>query len=88
MHPAASLTGIVRAQILIFSAYLLHAPLANRLDRIRLTSDTRYFPRDGPVDERHMALEGSEDGHTRVFERLHGQRTMAQACQEWGLVFR
>ena len=67
--------------ILVFSTYMLHAPLTNTSDRVRFSSDTRYFlagDEDG-VDHRHMGPIPDE------FERHQGDKTMRQACIEWGL---
>ena len=67
--------------ILIFSTYMLHAPLTNHSDRVRFSSDTRYFlanDADG-VDSRHMGPVPDE------FERRQGDKTMRQACTKWGL---
>ncbi len=38
--------------VLIFGMYMLHAPLQNRTDRFRLSTDTRYQLASEPVDER------------------------------------
>ena len=67
--------------ILLFSAYLLHAPLVNHSDRVRLSSDTRYFLAAdvNGVDSRHMGPIPDE------FPRREGGKTMRQACEEWGL---
>ena len=38
--------------VLIFGMHMLHAPLQNRTDRFRLSTDTRYQLASEPVDER------------------------------------
>jgi hypothetical protein len=40
--------------ILVFSAYLMHAPLTNTTDRLRFSTDTRYQLASQPQDMRHM----------------------------------
>ncbi|QIN85177.1 phytanoyl-CoA dioxygenase [Rubrobacter tropicus] len=47
------LTAEYRAgDLLVFSAYTIHASLDNRSDRIRLSSDSRYQLASEPIDER------------------------------------
>lgn len=71
---AARLTGVCAA---------MHAPLTNTSNRIRLSSDTRYQLASDPVDTRHMST--AQWPMPDEFERQQGQKTMRQACQEWGI---
>lgn len=72
-------SSFAAGDILVFSAYLLHAPLTNTTDKLRLSSDTRYQLASEPLDQRHMGWIPDE------FERLQGEKTLEQACREWGL---
>lgn len=63
----------------MFSAYLMHAPLTNTTDRIRMSSDTRYQRASEPQDQRHMGDTPDE------FHRNLGEKSMREACEEWGI---
>ena len=65
--------------ILVFATNLLHAPLANVSGKVRLSTDTRYQLASEPQDSRHMG------DLPDVFPRQQGDRTLAEACEEWGL---
>eukprot|EP01046_Picozoa_sp_COSAG06_P063768 COSAG06_NODE_14952_length_1112_cov_1.084896_1_plen_92_part_00 len=54
--------------ILVFSAYLMHAPLTNTTDRLRFSTDTRYQLASQPQDMRHMGPIPDE------FNRQQGER--------------
>lgn len=72
-------SNFVAGDILVFSAYLLHAPLTNTTDRLRLSSDTRYQLASEAQDQRHMGWIPDE------FERMQGEKTLQEACRDWGL---
>eukprot|EP01052_Picozoa_sp_SAG31_P028751 SAG31_NODE_2800_length_5077_cov_2.098433_6_plen_366_part_00 len=65
--------------ILVFGTNVLHAPLTNLSEKVRLSSDTRYQLASEPQDSRHMGELPD------VFPRQQGAKTLQQACLEWGL---
>jgi ectoine hydroxylase-related dioxygenase (phytanoyl-CoA dioxygenase family) len=60
--------------ILVFSAYLMHAPLTNTTDRLRFSTDTRYQLASQPQDMRHMGPIPDE------FNRQQRRRLRSPVC--------
>jgi ectoine hydroxylase-related dioxygenase (phytanoyl-CoA dioxygenase family) len=68
--------------IVVFGMHLMHMSLVNTTDRLRLSCDTRWQPKDEPADERWV---GEEPKGHYAWDDPARNKTMAQARREWGV---
>lgn len=69
---------------LIFGLHMMHSSVPNRLDRYRISCDTRYQPASEPSDERFQGAEGKWMGN--FYNKGASYKPMDEMRREWGLI--